>query len=137
MVEEFKDHGYIDCDTDNNLIAMYLTAARIDVENYLQKSLGARTVQIKAISLSDNFMLPWGPVDEAITDHELFGDILRKGGRDITVAYTTNATLVNDSIKNAIYKHAFNYYENRDSNQSAELDSVTKKILSPYRRVVS
>ena len=34
-LEGFKDHAYIDSETDDNLLELYLKAARIDVENYL------------------------------------------------------------------------------------------------------
>ena len=133
---DFKDHGYIDTDTDDNLLNLYLKAARIDVENYLQRSLGIRTIELLALRLPKNYRLPWGPVESITgTDFTLFGDILIEGGTDVTIEYTTNASLVNDSIKQAIYKQAFNYYENRDSNQAPGLESVTKVILSPYRSV--
>ena len=139
-LQEFKDHGYIDADTDDNLISLYLKAARIDVENYLQKSLGIRTIQLLALRLPKNYRIPWGPVESIATaGFTLFGDILKEGGEDVTIEYTTNASLVTDSIKQAIYKQAFNYYENRDSNlmtnQGTSLESVTKAILNPYRSI--
>lgn len=135
-VLEFKDHAYIDDATDDNLLALYLKAARIDVENYLQKSLGIRTVQLLAQRLPKNYRLPWGPVETIDTaDYTNFGDILIEGGTDLTIEYTTNESLVSDSIKQAIYKQAFNYYENRDSNQAVELQSIVKTILNPFRRV--
>lgn len=135
-LEEFKDHAYIDADTDDNLLDLYLKAARIDVENYLQRSLGIRTIQLLAQRLPKNYRLPWSPVESIEgTDFTLFGDILKEGGTDVTIEYVTNASLVNDSIKQAIYKQAFSYYENRDANQGIELESVVKMILSKYRRV--
>lgn len=139
-VEEFKAHGYIDTDTDDSLLDLYLKAARIDVENYLQKSLGIRTIRLMALKLPTNYRLPWGPVETIVSSgFTNFGNILIEGGTDVTVEYTTNASLVNDSIKGAIYKQCFNYYENRDSNvmttQGTSLESVTKVILNPYKAV--
>ena len=133
-LDDFKDHAKIDFSTDDNLLPLYLKASTIDVENYLQKSLGVRTYNLLALYLPKNFKLPFGPVQEILTEgYTLFGDILKEGGKDITIQYVTNASLVNDSIKQAIYKQAFNYYENRDSNGLVQLDNVVKKILDPYR----
>lgn len=133
-VLEFKDHAYIDEATDDNLLALYLKAARIDVENYLQKSLGIRTVQLLAQRLPKNYRLPWGPIETIDTaDYTNFGDILIEGGTDLTIDYTTNASLVNDSTKQAIYKRAFDYYENRGS--AGPMPNVVQMILNPYRRV--
>lgn len=135
-VLEFKLHGYIDTDTDDALLALYLKAARIDVENYLQKSLGIKTIQLMALRLPANYTLPLGPVASITTaGYTKLGDILIEGGESVTIEYTTNASLVNDSIKQAIYKQCFNYYENRDSNEPVALQSVTKVILNPYRAV--
>ena len=134
-LQDFKDHAYIDTDTDDNLLALYLKAARIDVENYLQKSLGIRTITLLAQRLPKNYRLPWGPVESIEgTDFTLFGDILKEGGTNVTIEYTTNASLVNDSIKQAIYKRAFDYYENRGS--AGPMPDIVKLILNPYRRVV-
>lgn len=134
-LEDFKDHAYIDSDTDDNLLDLYLKAARIDVENYLQKSLGIRTIQLMAQRLPKNFKLPWGPVEEIDTaGYTLFGDILIEGGTDVTIEYTTNTNLVNDSIRQAIYKRAFDYYESRGS--AGPMPDIVKVILNPYRRVV-
>jgi hypothetical protein len=134
-VEEFKDHAYIDADTDDNLLELYLKAARINVENYLQKSLGIRTITLLAQRLPKDYRLPWGPVETVSTSgFTLFGDILIEGGENVTVEYVTNASLVNDSIKTAIYKRAFDYYENRGS--SGPMPDIVKMILNPYRRVV-
>lgn len=134
-MEGFKDHSYIDTETDDNLLELYLKAARIDVENYLQRSLGIRTIQLLAQRLPDNYKLPWGPVESVDTaDYTLFGDILKEGGLDVNIEYTTNASLVNSSIKQAIYKRAFDYYENRGS--AGPMPDIVKIILNPYRRVV-
>jgi hypothetical protein len=133
-LDDFKDHAKIDFATDDNLLAMYLKAATIDVEKYLQKSLGVRTFNLLALYLPKNYRLPFGPVEEIFTTgYTLFGDILKEGGKEVDIEYSTNASLVNDSIIQAIYKQAFNYYENRDSNGPVNLDNVVKKILDPYR----
>ncbi len=133
-LEEFKDHAYIDADTDDNLLELYLKSARIDIENYLQRSLGVRTITLLAMRLPKNYKLPWGPVESvSTTGFTLFGDILKEGGTDVTIEYETNASLVNDSIKQAIYKQAFNYYENRGV--AGPIPNEVKMILAPYRRV--
>lgn len=134
-IEDFKNHAYIDADTDDNLLELYLKAARIDVENYLQQSLGIRTITLLALRLPKNYRLPWGPVESIDTaGYTLFGDILKEGGTDVEIEYTTNASLVNDSIRQAIYKRGFDYYENRGS--AGPMPDIVKMILNPYRRVV-
>jgi hypothetical protein len=133
-LDDFKDHAKIDFATDDNLLELYLKAARIDVEQYLQRSLGVRTFNLLAMTLPKNYRLPFGPIAEIFTTgFTLFGDILKEGGKDINIEYSTNASLVNDSIIEAIYKQAFNYYENRDSNEPVQLQSIVKVILAPYR----
>ena len=133
-LDDFKDHAKIDFATDDNLLELYLKAATIDVEQYLQRSLGVRTFNLLALTLPKNYRLPFGPVAEIFTaGFTLFGDILKEGGKDVNIEYSTNASLVNDSIIEAIYKQAFNYYENRDSSTDMPLDNIVKKILRPYR----
>jgi len=135
-LDEFKDHAQIDFATDDNLLELYLKAARIDVENYLQKSLGIRTVNLLALTLPKNYRLPFGPVDSISTiGFSNFGDLLVEGGENINIEYVTKVTLVNDSIKQSIYKQAYNYYENRNSNEPTQMDSIVKVILNPYKSI--
>lgn len=137
--DEFKLFARIDFDTDDNLIDLFLKAARIDIERYLQKSLGVRTITLTAINLPKNFRLPWGPVESvSTTGFTAVGDILKEGGKDIEVEYVSNASLVNDTIKTAIYRQALNYYENRDrfsQLQGVIIDEV-KLALYPFKNVV-
>ena len=135
-LDDFKDHAKIDFATDDNLLNLYLKAARIDVEQYLQRSLGVRTINLLALHLPKNYRLPFGPVASITTSgFTLFGDIIKEDGKDVNIEYITSDTLVNDSIIQSIYKQAFNYYENRDSNQPVELQSIVKAILAPYRSI--
>ena len=135
-LDDFKDHASIDFATDDNLLSLYLKAARIDVEQYLQRSLGVRTINLLALHLPKNYRLPFGPVATITTSgFTLFGDILKEGGKDLNLEYITADTLVNDSIVQAIYKQAYNYYENRDSNEPVQLQSIVKAILAPYRAI--
>lgn len=139
-IHEFKEFAKIDFATDDNLISAFLLAARQAVEQYLQLSLGFRTVSLLALELPKNYRLPWGPVDKLITEgYTLFGSILKEGGKDVEIEYTTSDKLVNENIKNAIYRQALHNYENRMKNlepkfASGVIDEV-KMILQPYRQV--
>ena len=135
---DFKDFARIDFDTDDNLIESFLTAARIDIERYLQKSLGVRTITLSALQLPKNFYLPYGPVQTiSTTGFTKVGDILKEGGTDIELVYISNASLVNQAITNAIYRQALNYYENRNrftQLQGTIIDEV-KIALYPYKKI--
>ena len=139
-LSDFKDFARIDFDTDDNLLSLFLKASRIDIERYLQKSLGIRTITLSALRLPTNFYLPYGPVQSiSTTGFTKVGDILKEGGTDIEVEYVSNASLVNDSIKTAIYMQSLNYYDNREKYSESGMQGVliddVKKILQPFRKV--
>jgi hypothetical protein len=135
---DFKDYARIDFDTDDNLLTIFLKAARIDVERYLQKSLGIRTISLTALKLPKNYVLPYGPVESvSTTGYTKVGDILKEGGTDVVIEYVTNASLVNDSITKAIYAQALHYYEYRDKFsklQGTVVDEV-KMCLYSFKRL--
>ena len=136
-IEDFKDYAKIDFDTDDNLIELFLKSARQNIEQYLQKSLGIRTISLIALHLPKNFKLPFGPIEAIITEgFNLFGDLLKEGGKYIEIEYETNASLVNDAIIQAIYRQAYHYYENREAEFNPNLVSEVKLLLSPYKRIV-
>ena len=138
-VNEFKDHAYIDSSTNDDQLALILKSARISVEEHLEKSLGIRTMRITALRLPKNYRLPFGPVDSVTTSgFTLFGGMVREGGTDVTIEYVTKASLVNDTIKEAIYKQAYHNYENRDSKKSysGQLVDEAEMMLMPFKRGV-
>ena len=136
-IEDFKDYAKIDFDTDDNLIELFLKSARQNIEQYLQKSLGIRTISLIALHLPKNFKLPFGPIEAMITEgFNLFGDLLKEGGKDIEIEYESNASLVNDAIIQAIYRQAYHYYENRENDLKADLVSEVKLLINPYKRIV-
>ncbi len=63
-------------------------------------------------------------------------DIGRGAGKDIDITYVTNASLVNDAIKQAIYRQAYHYYEFREEGSDANLLNEVKLLVNPYRRIV-
>jgi len=137
-LSEFKEFARIDFDTDDNLLTLFLKSARIDIEQYLQKSLGIRTILLSALKLPKNFNLPFGPVASiSTTGFTKVGDILKEGGEDLEVTYVTNASQCNETIRMAIYRQALNYYENRDrfsQLQGTILDEV-KLALYGFKRI--
>lgn len=135
---DFKEYARIDFDTDDNLLNLFLKSARVDIERYLQKSLGIRTIQLSALRLPKNYLLPYGPVNSITTpSFTLVGDIVKEGGTDVTITYVTNASLVNDSIKKAIYQQALHYYDNRDKygQLTGTVTDEVKMILYPFKMI--
>jgi hypothetical protein len=136
-VEDFKDYARIDFDTDDNLIALFLKSARLNIEQYLQKSLGVRTIRLLALHLPKNYKLPYGPIQSITTaGYTLFGDLLKEDGKDIDITYVTNASLVNDAITQAIYRQAYHYYEYREESSKPNLLNEVKLLVNPYKRIV-
>lgn len=136
-IEDFKDYAQIDFDTDDNLIALFLKSARQNIEQYMQKSLGIKTIRLIALHLPKNYKLPYGPIESITTaGYNLFGDLLKEGGKDIDITYVTNASLVNDAIEQAIYRQAYHYYEYREASSKPDLLSEVKLLVNPYRRIV-
>ena len=136
-LEDFKDYSRIDFDTDDNLIELFLKSARQNIEQYLQKSLGIRTINLIALNLPKNYKLPFGPIESITTEgYNLFGDLLKEGGKEINITYVSNASLVNEAIKQAIYRQAYHYYENREANTKPDLLNEVKLLVNPYKRIV-
>lgn len=137
-IQEFKDHAKIDFSTDDNLIATYITAARQTVERILRKSLGVRVVTFYAEYLPKRFKLDWGnylAINMPLEGYTLFGkDILREGGSDIELTLTTENTVMNADIKNAILKQAFDYYEKRGVYTEGVINEV-QNILRHYSNI--
>lgn len=143
----FKDEAQIDYATDDGFISTFLTAARIGVEQYLQKSLGVKTFRLTAFSIPKRYHLPYGPVASVLTTgYTLVGDILvspehqEETDAGITVDYVTDASLVNEAIRTAIYKQAFEYYENRGAylkgeKQLGQIVNEVKMILQPFKLI--
>ena len=135
---DFKDYARIDFNTDDNLLEAFLKAARIDIERYIQKSLGIRTITLTALQLPKNFVLPYGPVATVTTTgYTKVGDILKEGGSDVEVVYTSNASLVNETIKQAIYRQALHYYEDRDkfSQLQGTIVDEVKMALYSFKKI--
>lgn len=136
-LEFFKQHSRIDFEMDDNLCLAYITAARMELEQWGQVSFGAKTMRITALELPRNWRLMYGPVDTVTTPgFSNVGDILKEGGRDISVEYTTTAALVNDLVKVAICRYAAGLYVNRENIQeskfsSGQLQDEAKTMLRP------
>src|SRR5690606_8844714 len=92
-IGDFKQHARVDFNTDDNLIAMYLKAAREYLEQWSQLSFGVKTIRFTALRVPNRWKLMFGPytaVDDP--DRTLFGakgDILMQGGTDIDIELTS------------------------------------------------
>ena len=136
----FKQHARIDFDTDDTLAAVYLKAARQELERWSQLSFGVKTMGLIALSLPINYRLMFGKVD-AVTTPEFTnkGDILREGGTDIDIEYTT-LDWIDDAIRIAICRYAAGLYVSRenvtDTKFSAQaLQDEAQRMLNPYRNI--
>ena len=141
-IEDFKDFARIDYDTDDALLNTLLKSATTEIERYLQKSLGIRTIRLTAINLPKDYVLPYGPVSEILTDgFTHVGDIMKEGGEDITVDYLTDASIVNATVIHAIYRQAYSAYENREkyldgNREIGMIVNEVKMMLQPYKRMI-
>lgn len=137
----FKAHARIDFDTDDILCEIYIKAARQSLEQWSQLSFGIKTIGLTAISLPTNYRLMFGKV--ATVDTAGFtnkGDILKEGGTDIDIEFTTK-DWIDDSVRVAIARYAAGLYINRenvtDTKYSAQvLQDEAKTMLQPYRNLV-
>ena len=140
-LEFFKQHARIDFDTDDTLAAVYLKAARQELEQWSQLSFGVKTMGLTALSLPTNYKLMFGKVDTIETEgFTNKGDILKEGGTDIDIEYTTIGT-INDAIRIAICRYAAGLYINRETvtetKYSAQsLQDEAKTMLNPYRNII-
>lgn len=140
--EFFKEHARIDFDTDDNLVAAYLKAARQELEQWTQLSFTVKTMGIKAKVLPDNYKLMYGPVN-AVTDpatgFEVFGDIISPGGEDVTIQYTTKGNQ-SELVRIAICRYAAGLYVWRENlveskySASAKMDEA-KRMLAPIMNI--
>jgi len=136
----FKQHARIDFDTDDTLAAVYLKAARQELEQWSQLSFGVKTIGLTALSLPTNYKLMFGKVDEVTTENFTNkGDILKEGGVDIDIEYTTIGT-INDAIRIAICRYATGLYIFRENvveskyNYQGLMDEA-QRMLNPYRNI--
>ena len=136
----FKDHARIDFDTDDTLCATYLKAARQELERWSQLSFGVKKIGLTALSLPNNYKLMFGKVDAVTTiNYTNKGDILKEGGSDIDIEFTTK-DWIDDCIKIAICRYAAGLYINRETVTNTQfsaqsLQDEAKTMLQPYRNL--
>ena len=139
-LEFFKEHCRIDMDTDDTLCEIYIKAARQALEQWSQLSFGVKTIGLTALSLPNNYRLMFGKVDLVTTEgFTNKGDILKEGGSDIDIEFTT-LDWIDDAIRVAIARYAAGLYINRenvnDTKYSAQaLQDEAKTMLQPYRNI--
>lgn len=139
-VEFFKEHARIDFATDDNLVEVYLKAARQELEQWAQLSFGAKTIGLTALELPDNYRLMFGRVDTVTTSgYTNVGDILKEGGTDIDIEFTTIGT-INDAIRVAICRYAAGLYIFRENiietRYVAQVGmDEAKRMIDPYRNI--
>lgn len=139
----FKEHARIDFDTDDTLIEVYIKAARMYLEKWAMLSFGVKTINLTAVCLPKNYRLMFGPVDTVTTaDYTNTGDILKQGGHDIDIEFTTKATLFTDDVvKVAICRYAAGLYIQRENILETKfapksLIDESKVMLDPYRNII-
>ncbi len=136
----FKAHARIDFDTDDTLCEVYIKAAREYLESWSQLSFGVKTMGLTALTLPTNYRLMYGKVDTVTTpEFTNKGDILKEGGTDIDIEYTTK-DWVDDNIRIAICRYAAGLYINRETvtetKYSAQsLQDEARTMLNSYRNI--
>lgn len=136
----FKDHARIDFDTDDTLAMAYVKAARQELEKWSQLSFGIKTMRLTALELPDNYRLMFGKVDEVTTpNYTNVGDILKEGGSDVDIEYTT-LDWIDETIKIAICRYAAGLYIFRENIQEAKYQAQVgmdeaKEMVRPYMNV--
>lgn len=139
-VDFFKQHARIDFDTDDTLCAAYIKAARQHLEKWSQLSFGVKTIGLTALSLPVNYRLMFGKVDTIETEgFTNKGDILKEGGTDIDIEFTT-LDWIDDVIRVAICRYAAGLYINRENITDTKfsgqaLQDEAKTMLQPYRNI--
>jgi len=141
-LQEFKDFAGIDYASDDSLITPILKAARVQSENYLQRSLGVRTVRFRAIECPEYYYLSWGVIDDStvIGDYTLHGDQLIEGGLNVDITYTSTDELVNEQTKQAVLILALQLYDRRERFLSRVRETgpqidLWKEKLNPYKKI--
>lgn len=136
----FKDHARIDFDTDDTLASVYLKAARQELERWSQLSFGVKTMRLTALQLPKNYRLMFGKVDTVTTTgYTNVGDILKEGGKDLTIEYTT-LDWIDDAIRIAICRYAAGLYINRETVTESKFAASTlqdeaKTMIKPYMNI--
>ena len=139
-IDLFKEHIRCDFATDDNLVEFYLKAARQELEQWAQLSFGAKTIGLTALELPDNYRLMFGRVDTVTTSgYTNVGDILKEGGTDIDIEFTTIGT-INDAIRVAICRYAAGLYIFRENiietRYVAQVGmDEAKRMIDPYRNI--
>lgn len=134
-VDFFKQHARIDFDTDDSLVTAYLKAARQELERWSQLSFGVKTIGLTALSLPKNYRLMFGKVDTVLTNgFTNKGDILKEGGTDIDIEFTT-LDWIDEVIKIAICRYAAGLYLYRESKDGQSSIDEAKVMLNPYRNI--
>jgi len=139
-LEFFKQHARIDFSTDDTLCNIYIKAARIELEQWSQLSFGVKTMGLTALELPKNYKLMFGKVDEVTTaNFTNVGDILKEGGQDVSIEYTT-LDWIDDTVRVAIARYAAGLYVSRENVQDTQFASQSRQdeaklMLEPYRNI--
>ncbi len=149
-LSDFKLHARVDFNTDDNLLAFYLKAAREYLEQWSQLSFGVKTIRFTAIRIPDRYKLMFGPYT-AVNDPDrtLFGangDILMQGGSDVDIELTSGwgAAGLPDAIKVAICRYAAGLYAIRENyilsingvpHEPTEVMDEAQKMVRPWANV--
>jgi hypothetical protein len=137
----FKKHARIDFDTDDDLILLYIKAARIFLEQYTMKSFGPKLIEFTATKIPDRYHLMFGPVADIITTgYTHVGDLLSPGGSEVNIRFQTNG-VVDDLIRIAICRYAAGLYMSRENVIDSKLSSTAlidqaKLMVQSYRNII-
>lgn len=144
-LSDVKNWLKIDLNDEDAILQLIVTAARIEIENYVNLSLVERTVTANIVNRLGNFILPYGPV-KAISSYT---DLLNNAND-----YTSKMNLINESFEGSgivVYTAGFAIlpanlriawlqqcafmYEHRGDGSAGDLSHVVKTSLKAIRRI--
>lgn len=133
-VQEAKDWGKIEQDTDDDLIEELITAARQVCEDFAGIGFITRTITANINNANGGFVLPYGPVtgDVTVTDSDSDWTDLRG---EYEVTYNAGHATLPKKLKTAIKQQFLFMYDNRGESDTT-LSPMAKMILEPIRMVV-
>src|SRR5436190_18751243 len=140
-LQEAKDWGKIEQDTDDDIITALITAARRMCESYTGLGFITRSIVAGINNADGGFNLPYGPLitgpDAVDTDGNTvdltynLGQIEEPYGR-MVVTYTAGYETLPEDLKTALKAQILFLYENRGEG-SGGLSPIAKMIMEPLR----
>ena len=151
-LQEAKDFCRIDISTDDDLISMFITAARKMCEAYTNIGFVQREFTVQLSNPNGGIYLPYGPIEAdsvelydadgdeiEAADYELstgdFVQILEPWDERIKAVYTGGYEILPAHLKTGLLNTILYLYDNR-ADGADSIGPISKMILKPFSRVI-